>query len=239
MNLDQLVTIVIPCRNEQDYIGYLLRDLSEQAGIQGVRIIIADKSEDDTPAIIRQYQKNTPLNIEVVEGGPVSIAKNRGADLVYTPYTLFIDSDVRFFSNTVIQDTVMAMEARELDLIGLRAKCYDGSIRAALGFKLFNFVNSIMSRWLPFAVGAYMLTRTSKFHELGRFPCKYATSEDFMLSKMYDVEKFMIYPHYYGQDSRRFQKMGYLNMTIYLIRNFLNRNNPDFWEKRDYSGYWD
>jgi hypothetical protein len=91
---------------------------------------------------------------------------------------------------------------------------------------------------MPFAVGAYMLTRTSKFNEFGRFPDKYATSEDFFLSKMYSPKKFMIADHYFGQDSRRFKKMGYLGMSWYLIKNFLNRNNNQYWEKIDAKNYW-
>jgi GT2 family glycosyltransferase len=96
-----------------------------------------------------------------------------------------------------------------------------------------------MKHWVPFAVGAYMLTRRSKFEEFGGFAEKFGTSEDFFLSKMYDVKKFKIYNHYLGQDSRRFQKMGYFGMAFYLIKNFLNRNNIKYWQQTDYSKYWD
>jgi hypothetical protein len=95
-----------------------------------------------------------------------------------------------------------------------------------------------MKHWVPFAVGAFMLTRKNKFDEFGGFPSKYETSEDFFLSKMYDVKKFKLVKHYFGQDSRRFKKMGYFGMTWYLIKNFWNRNNKDYWNKIDYSNYW-
>ena len=178
------------------------------------------------------------LNVEVIDGGPVSIAKNNGAKLVTTPYILFIDSDVRFFSDTVILDCVKELEYNDLDLIGLYAKCYDDSIRAQIGFMIFNGINNIMKHWVPFAVGAFMLTRKDKFDEFGGFPDKFGTSEDFFLSKMYDVKKFKLVKHYFGQDSRRFQKMGYFGMAWYLIKNFLNRNNDNYWNTLDYSKYW-
>lgn len=240
MKLSELVTIVIPCRNEQDYIGHLLDDISQQrGGIQDVRIIVADLSDDRTPEVIQEATDRTGLNVEVVPGGPVSEAKNRGAALATTPYILFIDSDVRFFDRYVIWDTLMTMRLRDLDLLGLRIRCYDSDIRAQIGFTLFNLVNQIMSRWVPFAVGAYMLTRADRFRELGGFPCRYPTSEDFFLSKQYDPRKFHIDDHYFGQDSRRFRKMGYLGMLKYLLLNFWNRNNPDYWERKDFSKYWD
>jgi glycosyltransferase involved in cell wall biosynthesis len=230
------ITIVVPCKNEENYISYLLGSLKRQEGIEGVKIYIADASTDSTREVIDSHSGN--LNVTIIKGGPVSTAKNNGAKLVKTPYILFIDADVRFFSNTVIKDTLNLLEEKNLDLVGLNIKCYDDSIRTTLAFSLFNLINKILSRWMPFAVGAYMLTRTSKFNEFGRFPDKYATSEDFFLSKMYSPKKFMIANHYFGQDSRRFKKMGYLGMSWYLIKNFLNRNNNQYWEKIDAKNYW-
>lgn len=230
------ITIVVPCKNEENYITHLLESLKKQRGIDGVKIYIADASTDSTRQVIADTKET--LNVTVIQGGPVSEAKNNGARLVETPYILFIDSDVRFFSDTVIVDTVEILERDNLDLIGLNAKCYDGSIPASISFSIFNVINKVLSNWMPFAVGAYMLTRTDKFREFGGFPEKYPTSEDFFLSKQYDVNKFRIADHYFGQDSRRFKKMGYFGMSWYLIKNFLNRNNEKHWEKIDANKYW-
>ena len=235
MKLSDKITIVVPCKNEEDYIHHLLDSLRNQ-NIGNTRIIIADASTDNTRAVIEANKGN--LNIEVIDGGPVSIAKNNGARLATTPYILFIDSDVRFFSDKVIIDTVQELEYNSLDLIGLNIRCYDNDIRAKIGFMLFNVINNVMKHWVPFAVGAYMLTRRSKFEELGGFPARFGTSEDFFLSKMYDVKKFKLMKHYLGQDSRRFQQMGYLGMAWYLIKNFWNRNNYEYWNEADYSKYW-
>jgi glycosyltransferase involved in cell wall biosynthesis len=234
--LKDKLTIVIPCKNEEKYIAHLLNSLHEQIGIHDVRIIIADISTDNTRQVIEENKKD--LDVVVIEGGPVSKAKNNGADLVTTPYILFIDSDVRFFNNLVISDTIALLEKENLDLIGLNIKCYDNDHVAKVSFSIFNIVNKIMSNFIPFAVGAYMLTRTDKFRELGGFPEKYPTSEDFHLSKLYDVKKFKIANHYFGQDSRRFKKMGYFGMTKYLIINFINRNNKSHWDKMDGKKYW-
>jgi glycosyltransferase involved in cell wall biosynthesis len=233
--LSDKITIVIPCKNEENYIGWLLLQLRNQL-IGNTRIIIADCSTDNTREVI-QAQKGR-LNVEIIDGGPVSVAKNNGARLVTTPYILFIDADVRFFNINTIRDVVDEIESHNLDLIGLYAKCYDSDTRAQIGFMLFNFVNRIMSYKVPFAVGAFMLTRRDKFEEFGGFAENYGTSEDFFLSKKYDTKKFKLVEHYFGQDSRRFQKMGYFGMASYLIKNFWNRNNDAYWKKTDYSKYW-
>ena len=230
------VTIVVPCKNEESYIYYLLDCLKKQKGIEGIRIYIADCSTDNTRRVIENHKDW--LDVEVIEGGPVSVARNNGSYLTTTPYILFIDADVRFFSNTVIYDTLKQMKVEDLHLIGLNIKCYDSDLRAELSFSIFNVLNNILSKWIPFAVGAYLLTRKDKFYEHGKFPCKYPTSEDFHLSRKYDPKKFKIAKHYFGQDSRRFKKMGYLGMSIYLIKNFLFKDNHKHWNNIDEKRYW-
>jgi glycosyltransferase involved in cell wall biosynthesis len=235
MTFSDKITIVVPCKNEENYIPYLLMHLRNQM-IGSTRIIIADCSTDNTREVIQVAKGN--LNVEIIDGGPVSIAKNNGAKLVTTPYILFIDADVRFFKDTVIRDAVREIESNELDLIGLNAKCYDNDIVASIGFSIFNIINNMLKYFSPFAVGAFMLTRRDRFEEYGGFPEKFATSEDFFLSRQYSPEKFKILKHHFGQDSRRFKKMGYFGMAAYLIKNFINRNNKEYWDRLDSSRYW-
>jgi glycosyltransferase involved in cell wall biosynthesis len=229
------ITIVVPCKNEENYIHHLLDSLRQQ-NIGDTRIIIADCSTDNTRQVIKDNSGS--LNVEVIEGGPVSLAKNNGAYLTKTPYILFIDADVRFFKDTVIQDAVYEIESNDLDLVGLNIKSYDNDIRATIGFTIFNVINHILKYFSPFAIGAFMLTRRDRFEELGGFPEKTVTSEDYFLSRMYSPKKFKIVNHHFGQDSRRFKKMGYFGMAAYLIKNFINRNNKQYWDRLDSSKYW-
>ena len=235
MILSDKITIVVPCKNEENYIHHLLDSLRSQ-NIGNTRIIIADCSTDTTRQVIRD--NSNLLNVEIIEGGPVSFAKNSGAKLVTTPYILFIDADVRFFEDNVIHDAVNKIEVMNLDLIGLKIKCYDKDPRAMIGFTIFNTVNHALKFFSPFAVGAFMLTRRDRFEEYGGFPEHLSTSEDYFLSRKYSLKKFRILKHYFGQDSRRFKKMGYLGMGKYLVKNFINRNNKAYWDSLDSSKYW-
>ena len=235
MKLSDKITIVVPCKNEENYIAHLLMHLRQQS-IGDTRIIIADCSTDNTREVI-QIMKGE-LNVEIIDGGPVSLAKNNGARLVTTPYILFIDADVRFFKDNVIQDAVDKIESMNLDLIGLNIKCYDKDPRAMIGFTIFNTVNHALKFFSPFAVGAFMLTRRDKFEEFGGFPEQLSTSEDYFLSRKYNPRKFRIIKHHLGQDSRRFKKMGYFGMGKYLVKNFVNRNNKLYWDSLDSTKYW-
>lgn len=235
MKLCDKITIVVPCKNEENYIHHLLNALRNQ-DIGDTRVIIADCSTDSTRQVIEN--NSIGLNVELIEGGPVSTAKNRGAKLVTTPYILFIDADVRFFKDTVIQDAVNKMELKNLHLVGLNIKCYDKDIRAKIGFTTFNLINHTLKFFSPFAVGAFMLTRKDKFEEYGGFPENLLTSEDYFLSKKYSPKKFKIIRHHFGQDSRRFKKMGYMGMVKYLTKNFINRNNKAYWDSLYHNKYW-
>ena len=235
MKLSDKITIVVPCKNEEDYIRHLLDALREQ-NIGATKIIIADCSTDATRKVIKNNSHG--LCVEIIDGGPVSVAKNNGARLVTTPYILFIDADVRFFKSTVIQDAVDTIELKNLDLVGLNIKCYDNDMRAKIGFTAFNLINHALKYFSPFAVGAFMLTRRERFEEFGGFPEQFATSEDYFLSRKYSPRKFKIVKHHFGQDSRRFKKMGYFGMGKYLIKNFINRNNKAYWDSLDGSRYW-
>ena len=233
--LSDKITIVVPCKNEENYIAHLLTHLRNQM-IGSTRIIIADCSTDNTRRVIQATKGD--LNVEIIDGGPVSFAKNNGARLVTTPYILFIDADVRFFKDTVICDSVSEIESKNLDLIGLNIKCYDHDKRAVIGFAVFNGINRVLKHFSPFAVGAFMLTRRDRFEEFGGFPEQMSTSEDYFLSRKYSPKKFSIVKHYFGQDSRRFKKMGYFGMASYLVKNFVNRNNKQYWDSLDSSKYW-
>ena len=235
MKLSDKITIVVPCKNEETYIHHLLDALREQ-DIGDTRIIIADCSTDSTRQVIKD--NSAGLNVEIIDGGPVSVAKNRGAKLVTTPYILFIDADVRFFKPTVIQDAVNTIQSKNLDLVGLNIKCYDRDMRATIGFAIFNSINHALKFFSPFAVGAFMLTRRDRFEEFGGFPEKFPTSEDYFLSRQYSPRKFKIVRHHFGQDSRRFKQMGYTGMAKYLVKNFVNRNNQAYWDRLDSSRYW-
>lgn len=235
MKLSDTITIVVPCKNEENYIHHLLASLRDQ-DIGNTKIIIADCSTDNTRQVITNNSDG--LNIKIIDGGPVSIAKNNGAKLATTPYILFIDADVRFFKKSVIRDAVEKIQSKNLDLVGLKIKCYDRDMRAVIGFVAFNFTNNILKHFSPFAVGAFMLTRRDRFEEFGGFPEHLSTSEDYFLSRQYSPKKFAIVKHHFGQDSRRFKKMGYLGMAQYLMKNFVNRNNKQYWDSLVHSRYW-
>jgi glycosyltransferase involved in cell wall biosynthesis len=236
MNLKDELTIVIPCKNEEKYIGNTLSSIQRQKNIEGVRIIIADaESTDNTIKVINQFRKL--LNIQIIKGGSVSFGRNEGAKLSKTNYILFLDADATILDKNNIYYNVLYMKLMRIHLMTCRIKGIGYDYRLNIGFRLFNLVNKFISYYTPFATGTYFLTETDRFFEYGMFNEEYHQSEDYMLSKRYNPEMFKISPYYVGQDDRRFKKMGYLGMVKLLILGYINRNNPEFFKKD--VGYWD
>jgi glycosyltransferase involved in cell wall biosynthesis len=233
------LTIVIPTYNEVNYIERTLHSIHNQSGIRGTRVIIADNhSNDGTRKVIKTqsffYRKK--LNIELIDGGTVSVGRNNGAKLVDTKYILFIDGDVVLDDPYTIKNTLNEMEGKGLQLLTCKLESYGNDFRTSLMFKMFNIVNYFVSKVTPFAVGTYFMVDRKMFNLFGGFDETINHSEDYVLSKKFYPENFKISNHYVGQDDRRFKKMGYFGMIKLLIKGYQNRDNNDFFKKD--VGYW-
>jgi glycosyltransferase involved in cell wall biosynthesis len=169
--MKESLTIVIPCLNEEAYIGRTLRHIRRQNGIDGVRVIIADAgSTDSTVAIITELAEQLELNVDLIKGGLPAVGRNAGANLAETPYVLFLDADVTFTHRNVIREAMASLYTGNYTMIGTYPK-YKGEfdIRALLIFLLNQIVTWYLSKTRPFAIGGFMLMRRSIFNELGGF----------------------------------------------------------------------
>jgi glycosyltransferase involved in cell wall biosynthesis len=234
------LSIVIPCKNEENYIKRTLEEISLQFGIRGTRVIIADGgSTDSTLSEIGEFirSEDNNLNIEIIEGGSVSVGRNRGAALVKTPFILFLDADITFTDLVAIDISFNALrENANLELIGTTPE-YMGEVdlAASLIFSFNRLTAGIMSVIDPFAIGAFMLISRKKFVELGGFDERVHQSEDWLLSRQIKSKNFKLIPNLITQDNRRFKKFGYLRMLRMVMKNWFNRGNKKhFYEDQKY-----
>lgn len=236
--LAELLTVVIPCKNEESYIGKLLQDLEKQRGSRDLLVIVCDGgSTDRTLGAVKAYQltcKN--IKISVARGGSVSQGRNRGLSAVTTPYVAFIDADTRLFSNGILWEGVRELLA-DKDMVGARLKSYGKDWRTRLAFKIFNFVQKNYVKWETFCVGSFCMASAEKVRELGGFDETVDNSEDYLLSRKIPVKRFKVLKSYVGQDDRRFKKMGYFSFSLLLLRNFLFRNDIRIFRKK--TKYWE
>jgi len=229
------LTIVIPAKNEVNYISGILTDLYCQMNVKGMRVIIADGgSTDGTIELINQSAMlfQDKLAIEIVSGGTVSQGRNAGLKLVQTPYVLFIDADVRLTDLMQIDQTVKLLLRKRL--VGAYVDCV-GSFLSGFSYALFNMVNRQMSKFRPFALGSYFGTRVSDIKQFGGWDEEVVHSEDWILSGNFKPKEFAFSKYPIEVDDRRFKKSGHLRMMFMLLKSAIVGRK---YQVKD-NGYWD
>ncbi len=235
LKIKDLLTIVIPCKNEGLIIKKTLNLLNKQIGIDGTKVIVADISNDKWftfGCIESEYNKN--ISIEIIQGGYPSVARNNGARKVRTKYVLFLDADIFITDESLISNLLDKMVEKDLHLLTTRIRTEDGDYDNI--YKIFDFVQFLIQFTTPFAVGGFMLFNKKVFEKLGGFNEDDKFAEDYHLSLKIKPKKFYIDKHIVYTTSRRFKSTGVSHMTELMIKTYLNQKNDKFFTKEH--GYW-
>ena len=124
MYMNNQLTIVIPCKNEGRLVISTLRMLTKQN--LDCQIIVADSSTDDTINKLHNYKIQSHQIIKIIGGGLPAVARNKGANLVKTPYILFLDADMYIHDRNLLKDCLDKMKKYDLDLLTCKFKTTNG-----------------------------------------------------------------------------------------------------------------
>lgn len=227
------LTIIIPAKNEEHYLGGLLDSLAAQDYelMPATRILVADGgSTDRTRKVAESYRDR--LNLKVIEGGSPAAGRNRGAELADTPYLLFVDADVVLRPHS-IRRAMYYMKNRGWHAAATNIICKTGNFLD----EVYLFVVNTGGRVMSYGPAGFLLFDRQKFLELGGFDPKIAFAEDVVLTRRLKRSKFGYIPGSVFTSNRRFQKMGYLRVALLWLKTAVNLFNPRFYY-RDHS-YWD
>lgn len=227
-----MLSIIIPSKNEEKYIGNLLESIKRQCLVNYEVIISDNKSTDNTLNIIDEYVNILP--IKVINGGLPSVARNNGAKESKYDILLFIDSDIYIKDNYLIWKSLEKMKKENLDLL---TSFLNSDIFKTKVMYFFSNIFSFLSKFdNPFATTQYFLIRKDVFNKLGGFDESVMHCEDYLLSKKVNRKKFSLVWSYVYSDDRRFKKMGYINFIKYFLNSVLNKNNITHFKKD--INYW-
>ena len=229
-----VLTIIIPAKNEAKYIGSLLESLicQDYPAMPDTRILVADAgSTDKTRAVVESFRDR--LNLEIIEGGLPSIARNRGAQLADTRYVLFVDADI------IIRPYLVGRSLDYLRDQGLYAVTANVMCKSGIFLdEWYLFTMNTLGRFLGFGTGMFLLFDREKFWELGGFDPRIVYAEDIHLTLQVGKKRFGYVPGYVLTDNRRFRKMGYSKVAWLWLRTLVNLFNNRFYY-RDHRSYWD
>jgi len=230
--MNNLLTIVIPCKNEKDNIYECIGFIAKQVGFAGTRVIIADTSDEGDSLDFLYYVKRDfkyCLNIEIIEGGFPAKARLNGSKLVTTPYILFLDADIMLQNRFVLGECL----AYNTDLVTVPFQTEEGFNWI---FRLFD-IQQKMSNWLgtPFAIGGFQLWKTEAYWKTGGYDETHLFAEDYWVSQKADVMKIHNTKGVWTS-ARRFKNKGFFYMFLISIKCYINRNNTNFFKQ--HHNYW-
>jgi len=230
--MDNLLTIVIPCKNEKDNIYECIGFIAKQVGFAGTRVIIADTSDEEDSLNFLQYTEDNyrySLNIELIKGGFPAKARLEGSKLVTTPYVLFLDADIMLQNKFLLGECL----AYDTDLVTVPFQTETGFNWI---FRLFD-IQQRMSNLLgtPFAIGGFQLWKTEAYWKTGGYDETHMFAEDYWVSQK--AENMVIHKTKgVWTSARRFKNKGFFYMFLLSIKCYINRNNTDFF--KHHHQYW-
>jgi glycosyltransferase involved in cell wall biosynthesis len=233
MELSKLLTIVIPCKNEGITINQTLSLLNFQNGINGVKVIVADSSDDETTYHLENRNRDY-FNLDIIQGGLPSKARNKGAERATTPFILFMDADMMILDTNLLQECMDIIMNERLDLLTTKVRTTNGKYNYV--FRTFDLIQGITRYITPFCLGGFMLIRKSTFITLNGFDEDAKVAEDYLLSKQIKTNKFKVYRKTIFTLPRRFENKGLWYMTKLMIQSFTNRNNKGYFT--NHNSYW-
>ena len=234
MNLSSYLTIVIPCKNEGKIIEETLSLLNFQQGIEDVRVIVCDSSDDDYTSYSLENRRHDFFNLQIVSGGLPSVARNKGASLVETPFVLFLDADMFLLDTTILNQCIWEFFLYKTDLLTCKVRSSTGEYNFV--FRTFDFIQKIFKPFTPFCLGGFMMIKKSVFDSIGGFDEDARVAEDYLLSKQVKPSNFTIMNKTIFTTPRRFKSKGLWYMLKLMIGSFFHRNNTKHFQND--KGYW-
>ena len=199
------ITVVIPARNEADVIQQTLHSIIEQG--PGLSIVLVDDHSAD--ATVEKARQMRISKLRIIQSGPLPDgwsgklwALEQARQRVTTPYTLFLDADIR-----MARDTITAlrkkMEQRGVPFISLMAVpslsgCWEKLLMPAFVyfFKIlypFRRVNSHHAN-VAAAAGGCILVESRLLDQIGGFESiKSAVIDDCTLARHVKSQGFGIW----------------------------------------------
>ncbi len=144
-SFDEPISVLIPARNEEHNIGFLLDDLSKVKNPKLEIIVCDDQSTDNTSAIVQKYaEADKRITLMHSKELPEAwLGKNHAcyqlACRATGKYFLFVDADVRLHGN-VIEDIAMYFKKYRLGLLSVFPVQIQKTIGEKLSVPMMNYI---------------------------------------------------------------------------------------------------
>lgn len=116
--MKSLVSIIIPCYNQAQYLSEALQSVLDQTYSDWECIIVNDGSPDNTKDVVLEWlNKDTRFRYVEKENGGLSSARNAGLDKATGDYIQFLDAD-DIIASEKLQESIEAFNLKsDLDVV--------------------------------------------------------------------------------------------------------------------------
>ncbi|MEK7105634.1 MAG: glycosyltransferase [Patescibacteria group bacterium] len=158
-----MLSIVIPTKNEEEYLPILLTSIKRQS-IAPHEVIVADAHSTDRTREIAQA-----FGCKVIDGGMPGVGRNLGAKVATGNLLLFLDADVELSDLNFLKLAEDEFEKRNLDFATCDSLPQSKKLSDKILHNFYNKYNRVLSKLRPHAPGYCILARRTKHEELNGF----------------------------------------------------------------------
>ena len=187
INSSFLISIIVPCYNQGNYLAVALQSVLEQTYINWECIIINDGSSDDTAVVAEQWirKDNRFKYIQKINGG-LSSARNAGLDKATGNLVQFLDAD-DYLHKQKLEDSIEQLLTKQYDIIVTNYVSFTTDLRSTQP-PFYNLIESnfsfesILYKWdFEFAIPIHCGLFPMKYFEDFRFPITLKAKEDWIM----------------------------------------------------------
>lgn len=222
------ISIIIPSRNEANYIASTLTQFEPFLETFNLEIIVSDaNSTDNTPAIVQEFSQKYPGRARLVQKPGkqnIAIGRNFGAENATGDILFHTDADVRipdperFFQNIL-------QAFNDPKVVAATTPIWIYPEEARLDDKIYHvLMNSIIRLSFFFRIylakGECQLVRREVFNRIGGYSEHLIAGEDCNLFYRLQKEGKIAYRYRLKvyHSPRRFRKYGYVRLTLIYFR---------------------
>jgi len=175
------VSVIIPCYNEEHYVGKLFEDLTKQIKQPDSVFVVDCHSKDKTIKVAKSFSNQLPLNVLTAPYRSAASARNTGADAAKSNYLLFLDADMRIRPDFVGRLENSAISKR-VDVVTPRLKIeghHPADVLSAWNLNLWvYFYRLLLRRQASVTAGGAMLISNKAHHTIGGYNPKLREFDD-------------------------------------------------------------
>ena len=220
-----LVSVIIPTKNEVNYIKDTLLSLKRQS-YKNIEIIVVDSSDDNTVSVVKRF-----TNRIIKKKVNIPQAKNLGAKHAQGDFLVFLDADTILLPSW-IKKSLKYLINGEYDLVIGNVSTREKDFRAYLVGGFYRSFLELTGLINNFSMGGVPLMIKKEFFEKnGGFREDFTSCEDIeFLKRLKKYGKIKVDKKILSLISmRRFEKNGYIREILEGSKGgiyFLTRNKP-------------